>query len=222
MRLLDNEIGIHMIHLPETLHGRPFSLLIRHGERDHIVETSRALEALLTENGKREAISLGEQLAPYGTIVVHHSPVPRCKQTAEKIAEGIIRRGGSVEVAGHLVELGGPYITGNWADIVAEIDKRNFDGFVRAWFDGELPESLIAPLEVSAKLQLSILREQLVKTNASFVNVSHDWNVMCIREYYFGIRHEEAGMPAYLDGIAAIWEGNGIKLLCSGRELSLA
>lgn len=207
-----------MIQLPNSLSATCFSLILRHGERAHIVETSRALEALLTEKGKREAVELGKKLAFLGNIIIHHSPVERCRQTAEKIAEGIIENGGMAKVAGSLMELGGPYITGNWMDIVAEIDKRGFDNFVRAWFDGMLPKSLITPLDVSAKLQASVLRSQLEKNDASYVNVSHDWNVMCLREYYFGIRHEEAGTPAYLDGIVAWRNGNGVRIYYNEKE----
>lgn len=207
-----------MIQLPDLSSSTCFSLIIRHGEREHIVETARALEALLTEKGKKEAVALGNKLSPFGNIIIHHSPVPRCRETAEKIAEGIIESGGSVQIAGHLAELGGPYIAGSWMDIVAEIDKRGFNGFVRAWFDGALPESLITPLDVSVKLQASILRAQLERGDASYVNVSHDWNVMCLREYYFGIRHEEAGTPPYLDGLAALRDGKGFWLFYEGRE----
>lgn len=207
-----------MIHLPDILRRTPFSLIIRHAERDHIVETARALEALLTDRGKQQAFELGKRLAPFGKIIIRHSPVQRCKQTAEKITEGIVSCGGAAEMAGALMELGGPYITGNWGEIIAEIDKRNFNGFVRAWFNGELPESLITPLDVSAQLQASILRAQLSQNSASFVNVSHDWNVMCLREYYFGIRHEDVGTPEYLDGVIAIRDGNGMRLLCGEME----
>ncbi len=211
-------VKVNMIELPDLATGTRFSIIIRHGEREHIVETARALEALLTEKGKQEAVALGEKLAPFGNIIIHHSPVERCRQTAEKIAEGIIAGAGSAEIAGYLVELGGPYIAGSWTDITAEIDMRGFNGFVRAWFDGALPESLITPLHRSAQVQVSILRRQLERSDASYVNVSHDWNVMCLREYYFGIRHEEAGTPAYLDGLVALRDGNGIRLFCNGEE----
>ncbi len=209
---------IIMIQLPDHIHHTRFSLIIRHGEREHIVKTARALEALLTEKGKQEAVELGKRLAQSDSIIIHHSPVERCRQTAEKIAEGIIEHGGSARVAGHLMELGGPYIAGSWSDIVAEIDRRGFNGFVRAWFNGELPTRLIAPLEDSAKLQASILRSQLERGDASYVNVSHDWNVMCLREYYFGIRHEAAGTPAYLDGLIALSSSNGTILHYNGTE----
>ncbi len=213
--------GIIMIQLPDHIHHTRFALVIRHGERERIVETARALEALLTEKGKQEAVELGKSLAPSGNIIIHHSPVERCRQTAEKIYEGIIAYGGSARIAGPLMELGGPYIAGSWGDIIAEIERRGFNGFVRAWFNGQLPKSLITPLEDSAKLQASILRSQLEKNDASYVNVSHDWNVMCLREYYFGIRHEDAGTPAYLDGLIALPSSNGTILHHNGTERAI-
>ncbi|MCX7677630.1 MAG: histidine phosphatase family protein [Spirochaetes bacterium] len=207
-----------MISLPNLAPNTNFALIIRHAEREQITETFRALEALLTEKGKQEAVLLGKTLARFGNFIINHSPVQRCKQTAEKIAEGIIESGSSAQINGSLVELGGPYITGHWSDIVSEIDKRGFNGFVRAWFDGKLPETLIAPLDVSAKQQAAILRIQLERGDASYVNVSHDWNIMCLREYYFGIQHEDVGTPAYLDGLVAILDCGGMKLYCNGRE----
>jgi broad specificity phosphatase PhoE len=207
-----------MIHIPAEFKGARFALFIRHAEREHIAEAARALEALLTEKGKDDAVTLGRSIAPFGGVRLYHSPVERCRQTAEKIAEGVTGAGSGGNVEGHLMELGGPYLTGNWTDIVAEIGKHGFDGFVRAWFDGLLPASLITPLDVAAKAQLRVLRGQLEGDGPSTVNVSHDWNVMCLREFYFGIRHEEAGTPAYLDGIAAMLQGDSLRLLCGDEE----
>ncbi len=207
-----------MIHLPPELRNCTFAATIRHAEREHITEPLRALEALLTVKGKADAVSLGKTIAPFGDIRIYHSPVERCRQTAENIAGGIASAGGKSAMAGQLMDLGGPYITGNWTDMMVEVAKYGFDGFVRAWFDGRLPEGLITPLDVSAKAQLRVLRDQLENEGPSTINVSHDWNLMCLREYYFGIRHEDAGTPGYLTGITAVKEGDAIRLIWGDEE----
>lgn len=52
--------------------------LARHGE-------ASADETTLTENGRRQAVLLGERLRSTPLSVIHHGPLPRAQQTAELI-----------------------------------------------------------------------------------------------------------------------------------------
>ena len=200
----------------------PVSLIIRHAERSPIVRMEAAFDALLTEKGKEDARGLGKRLSALGPIRLYSSPIERCVQTAEYITRGITEGDGSGVFEGSLPDLGGPYITGAWEDVVRRIEELGHQGFVRKWFNGELPESLVMPLEQAARNQLGILRRQLVDGAPSSVNVTHDWNIMILREYFFNLRHDDIATPPYLDGIAAYTENGKLCLLYHNRECSVS
>jgi phosphohistidine phosphatase SixA len=179
------------------------SLLIRHAERDPIDTMANALAPTLTVKGKNDSYKLGRMLAPFGPFTIFHSPVPRCQETAQSISEGISSCKINATVAGMLLDLGGPYITGDWDGIVKSIDRLGHANFVRKWFDNELPPELIMSLPEAARIQLRILVDTLRSSDTSSIHVTHDWNIMIVREYYFHLRHEDIGDPDYLDGVLA-------------------
>ena len=191
----------NLLNLPEVT-GK-LAIIIRHAERDPIEFMANALEARLTDNGKADAFQLGRSLARYNPVNIYHSPVPRCLQTAESILEGIVSCNEPATIVGYLLELGGPYITSTWDAVVNSIEKFGHSAFIRKWFDNELPSNLIMPLPDAAHMQLGILVNQLQSGNYSSINITHDWNIMILREYFFNLRHEDIGDPDYLDGVCA-------------------
>ena len=197
------------------------SIMIRHAERDPIEIMANALEARLTNNGKSDAYKLGQRLARYNPINIYHSPVPRCRQTAESIFEGIVSCNESATIVGHLLELGGPYITSTWDSVVKSIEELGHSMFIRKWFDNELPSNLIMSLPEAAHIQLNILINQLRSGHSSSINITHDWNIMIVREYYFNLRHEDIGDPDYLDGVCAYFQQDGLHLRYHEHERTI-
>jgi Histidine phosphatase superfamily (branch 1) len=206
----------NFLNFPEV--SGKVAIIIRHAERDPIEFMTRALEAQLTANGKADAFQLGQSLARYNPINIYHSPVPRCIQTAESIFEGIVSCNESATIVGYLLELGGPYITSTWDTVVNSIEKFGNSMFIRKWFDNELPSNLIMPLPDAAHIQLNILVNQLRSGISSSINITHDWNIMILREYYFNLRHEDIGDPEYLDGMYAYLHQDRLHLRYHGRE----
>lgn len=192
----------HTIGTGPDGHGS-VAILIRHAERYPIDVMSNALQPLLTDKGKSDARSLGERLSRYSPVTLYHSPVQRCVETAECIREGIERSNKMARIGGYLLELGGPYLTGSWDMVVNCIEELGHTMFIRKWFNNELPDAILMPLAQAAELQLNILVDQLRSGAGSTINVTHDWNIMMVREYYFNLRHEEIGDPDYLDGVWA-------------------
>jgi phosphohistidine phosphatase SixA len=197
------------------------AIMIRHAERDPIEIMANALEARLTNNGKLAAYKLGQSLARYNPMSIYHSPVPRCIQTAESIFDGIVSCNESATIVGHLLELGGPYITSSWDAIVNSIAELGHSMFLRKWFDNELPSNLIMSLPEAAHLQLNILVNQLRSCNSSSINITHDWNIMIVREYYFNLRHEDIGDPDYLDGVCAYFQQDRLHLRYHEHEKTI-
>jgi hypothetical protein len=181
----------------------PVALMIRHAERHPIEQMINALEVQLTERGIKDSYKLGEMLARFCPINIYHSPVPRCRQTAVNILDGIQSQDDRAILSGYLLELGGPYITGDWGAVVASIEKQGQTRFLRRWFDNELPSTLIMSLPEAAHIQLQILANQLASTDVSSINITHDWNIMILREFYFNLKHEVIGDPDFLDGLYA-------------------
>lgn len=192
--------------------------MIRHAERYSINTMSDALLIPLTQKGQADAYDLGKELCHIAPVNLYHSPVPRCKQTAEKICEGLIQSAHNASVVGTLNDLGGPYIIGNWNEITMMVEHYSQSSFVRKWFNSEIDPSIIMPLPDAARNQLNILIQQLQSQNISTINVTHDWNIMILREYYFNLRHEDIGDPDYLDGLSATMYNDTLHLCYHEHE----
>lgn len=199
--------------------SRPVSIIMRHAERFDITTMKNALDALLTEKGKQDALELGKQLSLLEKVDLYHSPVERCRETAEKLQEGLTKEGAISEIRGHLLQLGGPYIVGPWQEVIAGIEQHGHDGFLRKWFSGTLSPELIKSLPDAAYEQAEILSLQLDDSSRSCINVTHDWNIMILREHYFGLDHETVGMPDFMDGMVAWKERDGIVLCYQGQDV---
>lgn len=195
----------------------PLALIIRHAERHPIDSMSNPFAAMLTEKGANDAFAYGERLSLPGTVRLYHSPVARCRETAYNIGRGLSEKTGQDIPVESIMDLGGPYIRGDWNQVSKLIDKIGHDEFIRQWFDGNLPHDMLMPLEDTALNQLGILAGQLTCSSDSFINVTHDWNILAIREWVFKIRHEEEGWPDFLDGIAARIIDSSLHLCYHGR-----
>jgi len=64
------------------------SLLIRHADRDKILQGSFGNEVLLNEKGKENSLKFGESLSELKVNRIFTSPIRRCVQTAEQIGKG--------------------------------------------------------------------------------------------------------------------------------------
>lgn len=192
-------------------------ILIRHAERFSIRSVKNPNDALLTEKGKKDAFQYGRWAASLSPAVLRHSPVERCGQTARAIAEGISAAGGTAVVAGTMIELGGPYILGKIEELPSIVGQIGFDLFLRKWFDGELPADLMMGLAEAAELQLTAFRSCLDGDGSSQILVTHDWNIMLLREYFFNLKHEEIGAPGFLEGLG-LYRKDGNEYLTAGEK----
>ena len=192
--------------------GGTVSIIIRHAERDDIKDMRDPFSALLTEKGRHDARTLG---ATWPASIPAHflcSPAPRCIETAQFLQKGIAEGGGVFVDHGHIFELNGPYVKKDWTGIAEIVNNIGHAAFMRQWFDGHVPEDVLMPLHEAATMQLNILVEQLNQNQGSYINVSHDWNIMLILEYFLNIRHEDADQPGFLEGITAVINGTHLDL----------
>jgi broad specificity phosphatase PhoE len=191
-------------HLLATLRQVPAAgpavAVIRHAARHPIVDFGRSEDADLTVDGERAARALGKALPRERPVLLWHSPVRRCADTAALIAEGLTANGVQATVGGPSWRLGGPYIE-HLPAVLRELQQRGDEGFVRAWFGDELPATVIQPLVIASTELLSEIDRRLEGADRELIIlVAHDWNVMLLREGLLGQRHEDVGWPPFLDG----------------------
>lgn len=192
--------------------GLPRALLIRHAEREPIPDLRDGYHTPLTDGGRAQVRRFGRRLAPWSPITLVHSPVPRCRDTASRIAAGVEEAGGNARLQGEDPGLLAPYVLDpeRAMELAATLRTR----FLRAWFEGELPPGVLHDPHHGAHLQLQALTRRLTPDlRGLLVAVSHDWNIMLVREVFFRLRHEDVGWLHYLDGLTLVREPGGIRLI---------
>lgn len=201
------------------------ALVLRHAERFPVVDLATHEEVLLTEDGHEAARRAGAELraaTEVDVLVVGHSPVERCAQTARGVAAGFAAAGGRVRVVGAVAHLASPFVVdkGRAYALVNGFGHR----FIRAWFDGEVPEDCFHRRHRAAREQLDVVVEALrgCRDDELAVFVTHDWNIALVREEFLGVKHEEFGWPGYLDGVAVELRDDLVRLAVGPRRADVA
>ena len=175
-------------------------LFMRHAERYEINDMRTSHKVLLTEQGKEDARDLGTSLAgKTDKIRFFHSPVPRCRQTAECVIRGFSENGGNADLEGSLSWLSGDFIRADQEYISRYVTEHGSEVFLRHWFDGVIPAETITPLEEAAEHEMKFLLEQLDTAEGLVVDITHDWDMSLLIEHYLGLRHEKVGIPGFLE-----------------------
>ncbi len=223
-----NVSTMHGHTLLETLRSLPVhanaAAFLRHAERFPILADTDHRLAELTPNGHAAAEAFGTRIEGFDRVRIFHSPVKRCRQTAEGIARGWASRGGVVEIVGAADALGVDYIL-DPAE-AARLATEHGDHFIRLWFSGQVGPAVIRGAEQIAARKLAHLTERLHEPCAQGrrldLHVSHDWNILTLRELLCGVRHEEAGWLNFLDGVAFSPEVAGLRAVYRDKAVTRA
>jgi broad specificity phosphatase PhoE len=187
----------------EARAGHPVAAVMRHAARHPIADPKQPQLAELTAEGCAAAMAFGRQLGEFARLRLFHSPVNRCAHTAQCIAEGAASAGVAVEVRGAHPALGIDYIRD--LDEAGRLTVQHGEHFVRLWFQGQVPQQVIDPAPALAAMKLAFIRQQLAtaapQPGTLDLHVSHDWNIIILREQLVGVRHEDAGWLTFLDGV---------------------
>lgn len=197
-------------------------LMLRHAEREAIIDRESGWHAALTDAGRASAVELGRRLASWSPVAIDHSPIPRCGATAASLAEGLLAGGCALPPGRDLEVFSGPFIY----DLDPVLDTYLGLGngsFLRAWFDGELAPEIIQPASAAAADQLAGLGDLLPERGPHLgLVISHDWNIALVRECLLAQRHEDVGLPAVLDGLLCWREGAGLALRSGDRQVHIS
>lgn len=216
--------GDELLGTINTLRAERAAVVLRHAARHPIVDPREPLAAELTDAGRQDAEAFGARITGFARLRLFHSPVKRCQQTAECVAAGAARAGLAVEVAGAQPELGVAYIldqieTGRMSGVHGE-------HFVRLWFTNQVSEQLILRAPDIARRKLAYLNAKLAEPahggRRLDLHISHDWNVLILRELLLGVRHEDAGWAPFLDGVAFTAETETLRAFYRERDAVVA
>jgi len=200
----------------EARHGKPLAATLRHAERHPITDPAWPDLPELTATGRADAAAFGAALTGFERVRLFHSPVRRCQQTAECIAEGVRRIGGRAELIGACEPLGIGY-THDRLEFGRLFEAHGETRFMRLWCDGVLPRTALDPAADCAEQIVDFIRSRLAEHAANArsldLHVSHDINIMAVREVCLGLRHEEAGWLEFLDGVVFQPDEAGMRAL---------
>jgi broad specificity phosphatase PhoE len=185
----------------EAAADRPLAAMLRHAARHAIADPERPELAELTVQGWADAEAFGARLTAFPRVRLVHSPVRRCAQTVEGIARGAARAGVAVEILGPNDALGIAYIRDRAT--AGRLSAEHGDHFVRLWFEGRVPPHIVESPRALAEQKLAFVRERWrsAAPGTLDLHVSHDWNIIALREHWTGVRHEDAGWLTFLDGV---------------------
>lgn len=182
----------------------PAAAFLRHAERHPIADVSDPAVAELTERGIADAEAFGRRIEGFDCVRLFHSPVKRCRQTAEAIAAGAAAAGRRVDLVGPENALGIDYILDKTE--AGRLTLKHGDHFVRLWFTGQVDPAVIEAAEKIAAHKIAHLTRRLQEScthgRRLDLHVSHDWNIIILRELMVGVRHEDVGWLDFLDGVA--------------------
>lgn len=211
-----------------TIHSLPVethaAAILRHAERYPITDSTRPELAELKPSGIEAATAFGKTLKGFDRVLVFHSPVKRCQQTAEAIADGLSQSKIDATVMGPRVALGVDYIRDTLE--AGRLGGALGETFIRRWFDGQVAPTVVRPPSEVGALHRDFIARSLAETpqigRCLNLHVTHDWNILALREWMVGVRHEEAGWIDFLDGLAFTpASSGGLKAHCPARPDTL-
>lgn len=197
--------------------------VMRHAARHPIANPAEPTLAEITTEGALAATEFGARLTGFDRVRLFHSPVKRCGQTAACIAQGAARAGLAVELVGAREEIGIDYIV-DLAE-AGRLTVLHGDHFVRLWVEGKIPPTVVRSPQSLTTLQTDFvgarLREPTGGGRRLDLHVSHDWNIMALREVLLQIRFEAAGWLTFLDGVTFTDDATGMRAIYRQQTTAL-
>ncbi len=176
----------------------PAVIVLRHSERNDISKVEDYGNLGLNPTGFEAAHEFGSLLPADRNYYFHHSPVSRCKQTAEKIREGLKERGASVNSLKEMRSLARIYIVG---ESYLTLMGRDRGTFVYNWLAGHYPPwEINLSLNVAQRTALGIRNiMETAQSSDTFVFASHDLQVTAYLFHWAGILLSDSYIQ-FLDG----------------------
>jgi len=190
-------------------------LLIRHSSRESLREASMAaaFEAPLTDAGREQARLFAARLPREGAVRLHHSPVPRCEETARLIEQQIRHAGGRAVLVGPREDLGAPFLL-DPQRAIDQFAELGMGGFVEAWVADRVSDAIVMPYRQAAAALLRALLDErdTDPTEALQLHVGHDLTVVTLLGLAYAVDRADFAWPGFLDG--CVIGGRREQLVC--------
>lgn len=216
--------GHELLDTLATLPSAPaVAAVMRHAARHPIANPAEPALAEITADGAKAATEFGARITGFDRLRLFHSPVKRCGQTAACIAAGAARAGLAADLVGAREEIGIDYIFDQ--PEAGRLTILHGDHFVRLWIDGKIPTSVVRSARTLVRRHADFVTARLSDPAGGGrrldLHVSHDWNIILLREVLLAVRHEEAGWLTFLDGVAFAAEAGGIRAVYRRKSAAL-
>lgn len=203
-------------NLKNPLFNSKTILILRHSQRYEPSFTDENQNMELTSQGRSIARLFGTKLPKNRIIRLFHSPVNRCKETAEEIHAGFQEIGGKSIFKGECTAIWGIGINNQF--FMSELKKLGdievFFRWASGFYISENFPSLILYCQKAAEVILDQL--ELAPENGIDIYISHDWHLNAFRYGWFGLPPIDK-LVGYLGGFAFRYEKNLIYLLDYGE-----
>jgi hypothetical protein len=144
-------------------------LFVRHAERTEITDNRVQASAMLTEKGRADSEIFGRILGKkFGHLSIWHSPITRCRDTAECMVRGMMETTPEVKTAGPLTWLGGDFFNNDPDWINSEV-AGGVDHFYHKWTCGCYSANQIMPMKDAAEYELENAILQMEKSDSSVI-----------------------------------------------------
>ncbi|OGD57809.1 hypothetical protein A3K78_02280, partial [Candidatus Bathyarchaeota archaeon RBG_13_52_12] len=189
--------------------NKPATIIIRHSERANIEKQSEMRTAGLTDVGMEASRCFGQLLPERRSIFVYHSPVARCRETAECILEGAKSSGIRAEARGDLRILEGP--KSDWVKFGDSL-IRDWPNSINYWLSGRYSSSIVElSLDYSKRASVELDAEPGPDPNALILYVAHDMPILALLFHWFGVSPNLEN-ASFLNGFMFQKAGNKISL----------
>jgi len=190
-------------------------LILRHSKRNEPSLWDENQNMELTEEGMEIARLFGTKLPETKRIILFHSGVNRCRETAEKIHDGFTEIGGKSTLKGECSILRG--IGLDPKVFIEELKKYSLINVIKRWINGLYPEdkwpSFTSYCKRAANIIWPFIEKQ--KKNIITIFVTHDLHSIILRYGWFGFQLDMRGIN-YLGGFAFIFDRDSLKVLDYG------
>jgi len=195
-------------------------MVLRHSHRNDPTELEELHDVRLTPQGHHVAKIFGKKLPSERVIRLYHSPVGRCKETAEDILIGFEEVGGKGVLKGVLTPL---FFAGTAPKFFEDIVKEESHlPFLYRWAVGFYSPDRINPLQTYCRNAADVIwrGNKDAPERGIDIHITHDIFLMALRFGWFGIPPDAEWVP-FLGGIAFTLTQNKIKLFDKDRFISM-
>ncbi|MHA2009007.1 MAG: histidine phosphatase family protein [Promethearchaeota archaeon] len=194
-------------------------LLLRHSQRyePEFIDENQNME--LTPQGRKIAKYFGKKLPKTRKVRLFHSPVNRCKETAEQIHNGFEENRGKSIFEGECKFVWGIGMKTRF--FISELQKHGYFKVFYRWIAGfynldDMP-SIIPYCQRGADFIWNQAKKE--PKNGIDIYISHDWHIHSFRFGWFGLPPDDKWI-GYLGGFAFTFEEDRIHLLDYGQHKS--